>query len=69
MQQAYEQASAEISNDEFYNNYKQASQKWKEAVLTTIAEDQKQQIINDLKEYCKMDTLAMCKIWECLTYL
>lgn len=46
-----------------------ASQKWKEAVLTTIAEDQKQQIINDLKEYCKMDTLAMCKIWECLTYL
>ncbi|HLG24263.1 MAG TPA: hypothetical protein VI564_05030 [Candidatus Nanoarchaeia archaeon] len=30
VQQAYEQASAEISNDEFYNNYKQASQKWKD---------------------------------------
>lgn len=45
-----------------------ASQKWNEAV-TFASYQEKTQIITNLKEYCKLDTHAMVKIWEHLTYL
>ena len=45
-----------------------ASQKWNEAV-TVASREEKEKIITDLKEYCKLDTLAMVKIWEYLVEL
>ncbi len=40
-----------------------ASQKWNEAVTLSTPQE-KQKITTDLKEYCKLDTLAMVKIYE-----
>ncbi len=45
-----------------------ASQKWNEAVTVSTAEE-KAEIIANLKEYCKLDTLAMVKIYEHLVEL
>lgn len=41
-----------------------ASQKWGEAVFGETAEKEKQKIMKNLRDYCKMDTLAMYKIWR-----
>lgn len=46
-----------------------ASQKWNEAVNGSASPTEKEKIIKDLKEYCKLDTLAMVKIWEHLYQL
>jgi hypothetical protein len=35
-----------------------------EAVLDETRADQKEQILADLTEYCKMDTWAMVRIWQ-----
>ena len=40
-----------------------ASQKWNEAV-TFASQQEKEKIIRDLKEYCKLDTYAMYAIWK-----
>lgn len=41
-----------------------AQRLWMEAVLDETRADQKDQILADLTEYCKMDTLAMVRIWQ-----
>jgi hypothetical protein len=41
-----------------------ASQKWNELTASDTVPAAKEKIINDLKEYCKMDTYAMYKIWH-----
>lgn len=40
-----------------------ASQKWNE-IVTFASPEEKAKVIADLKEYCKLDTLAMVKIYE-----
>jgi hypothetical protein len=43
----------------------QAAQRlWMEAVLQGKREDEKEKILNDLNEYCKLDTLAMVEIYK-----
>ncbi len=39
-----------------------AQRLWMEAILDGTRDDQKDQILNDLIEYCKLDTLAMVEI-------
>lgn len=46
-----------------------ASQKWNELAIGNLQETEKQKIINDLREYCKLDSLAMYKIWKHLVDL
>lgn len=46
-----------------------AQRLWMEAVLDGKREDQKQQILDDLVEYCKLDTLAMVEIYNKLKML
>lgn len=46
-----------------------ASQQWDIITRPQITPGEKECIINDLKEYCKLDTLAMYKIWEYLRNL
>ena len=41
-----------------------AQRLWMEAVLDGKRDDQKDQILADLLEYCKLDTLAMVRIWQ-----
>ncbi len=41
-----------------------AQRLWMEAVLDGKREEQKQQILEDLMEYCKLDTLAMVEIYR-----
>ncbi|MDO8530194.1 MAG: DUF2779 domain-containing protein [bacterium] len=41
-----------------------ASQKWNEIHLEATSPAEKQKIIDDLKEYCKLDTYAMYAIWK-----
>lgn len=43
-----------------------AQRLWMEAVLDETRADQKEQILADLTEYCKMDTWAMVKIFDVL---
>ncbi len=45
-----------------------ASQRWNEAV-TLASPQEKETIITDLKEYCKLDTYAMYAIWKHLRQL
>ena len=40
-----------------------AQRLWMEAVLDGSRNDSKEQILHDLEEYCKLDTLAMEKIY------
>ena len=40
-----------------------ASQKWNE-IHSGISRKEQEKIINDLKDYCKLDTLAMCEIFR-----
>ncbi len=42
---------------------------WMEAVLDDKRADQKEQILADLIEYCKLDTLAMVEIYRKLVAL
>jgi hypothetical protein len=46
-----------------------AQRMWMEAVLDDRRTDQKEQILADLTEYCKMDTWAMVRIWQELAKL
>ena len=46
-----------------------AQRLWMEAILDETRADQKDQILSDLTEYCKMDTLAMVEIFRCLKEL
>lgn len=46
-----------------------AQRLWMEAILDEKRADQKDQILNDLIEYCKLDTLAMVEIYNCLRKL
>ncbi|QQS65384.1 DUF2779 domain-containing protein [Candidatus Saccharibacteria bacterium] len=46
-----------------------AQRLWMEAILDDKRADQKEQILADLIEYCKLDTLAMVEIYRCLTRL
>ena len=46
-----------------------AQRLWMEAVLDETRADQKEQIIADLTEYCKMDTWAMVEIYRKLKEL
>jgi hypothetical protein len=41
-----------------------AQRLWMEAVLDDKRADQKEQILADLLEYCKLDTLAMVEIYK-----
>ncbi len=43
-----------------------AQRLWMEVILDGKRNDEKEQILNDLVEYCKLDTLAMVKIYEYL---
>jgi hypothetical protein len=43
-----------------------AQRLWMEAVLDEKRAEQKEQILNDLIEYCKLDTLAMVEIYNVL---
>jgi hypothetical protein len=43
-----------------------AQRLWMEAVLDSKRFDQKDQILSDLVEYCKLDTFAMVEIFKCL---
>jgi hypothetical protein len=44
-----------------------AQRLWIEAVLDEKRVDQKEQILADLLEYCKLDTLAMVEIYRLLS--
>ena len=46
-----------------------AQRLWMEAVLDETRADQKDQILADLTEYCKMDTWAMVEIFRKLQSL
>lgn len=46
-----------------------AQRLWMEAILDEKRVNQKDQILNDLIEYCKLDTLAMVEIYKCLKEL
>lgn len=46
-----------------------AQRLWMEAVLDKKRDDSKDQILKDLEEYCKMDTLAMVEIYKQLLKL
>lgn len=46
-----------------------AQRLWMEAILDGTRADQKDQILNDLIEYCKLDTLAMVEIFNVLRNL
>lgn len=46
-----------------------AQRLWMEAVLDEKRADEKDQILNDLFEYCKLDTLAMVEIYNVLSAL
>lgn len=46
-----------------------AQRLWMEAVLDGKREDTKEKILNDLEEYCKLDTLAMVEIYKQLLNL
>ena len=46
-----------------------AQRLWIEAVLDDKHKDQKDQILADLIKYCKLDTLAMVRIYEFLARL
>lgn len=46
-----------------------AQRLWMEAILDEKRADQKDQILADLIEYCKLDTLAMVEIYNCLRKL
>jgi len=39
---------------------------WMETVIDGKNQDSKEQIMEDLRKYCTLDTLAMVKIWEVL---
>lgn len=57
----------ELSYKDLDVNDGQAAQRiWQDTVLDGNNEDQKGKILSDLIEYCKLDTLAMVKIWEIL---
>ncbi len=43
-----------------------AQRLWMEAILEGKHEDEKEQILSNLTEYCKLDTLAMVKIYQYL---
>ena len=43
-----------------------ASQSWNELISDDTLAERKEQIISDLKAYCKMDTFAMYAIWNSL---
>lgn len=43
-----------------------AQRLWMEAVLDSKRVDEKDKILNDLIEYCKLDTFAMVEIFRCL---
>jgi hypothetical protein len=43
-----------------------AQRLWMEAVLDSKRTDQKEQILKDLTDYCKLDTFAMVEIFNCL---
>ena len=42
----------------------EAMEQWKKMIFSSITEDEKQKIINNLLEYCKMDTFAMVEIFK-----
>ena len=44
----------------------QAVERWEKMIFGDISLDKKKDIKKDLLEYCKLDTLAMVKIWEFL---
>lgn len=46
-----------------------AQRLWMEAILDEKRANQKDQILEDLIEYCKLDTLAMVEIYNCLRKL
>ncbi len=43
-----------------------AQRLWMEAILDEKRSEQKDQILNNLLEYCRLDTLAMVEIYRCL---
>ena len=45
------------------------SRLWVETVIERKHEAKKQQLFTDMLAYCKLDTLAMVKIWEVLSAL
>lgn len=46
-----------------------ASQRWNEMSAGKMSDKEKEKIIRDLKEYCKLDTYAMYAIWKVLKEL
>ncbi len=42
----------------------QASERWEKMISDNSSKDEKEKIAKDLLEYCKLDTLAMVKIYE-----
>ena len=44
----------------------QAVERWEKMIFADIHPDEKKEIKKDLLEYCKLDTLAMVRIWEFL---
>lgn len=55
----------ELSYDELgIQDGNSAQRYWMEAVLDGTRADQKEQILADLTEYCKLDTWAMVRIWQ-----
>ncbi|MBU2541937.1 DUF2779 domain-containing protein [Patescibacteria group bacterium] len=47
----------------------QASERWEKMISSDTPEEEKKQIEKDLLEYCKLDTLAMVRIYEFLKKL
>jgi hypothetical protein len=47
----------------------QAVERWEKMIDSETSEDEKKQIAKDLLEYCKLDTMAMVKIYEFLKKL
>jgi hypothetical protein len=47
----------------------QASERWEYMISDKVTEEEKQAIMQDLLEYCKLDTMAMVRIWEFLNKL
>jgi hypothetical protein len=45
---------------------KAAQRVWMQSVMQGIAPEKKDEVMDDLRKYCELDTLAMVKIWEVL---
>ena len=47
----------------------QAVERWEKMIDPKTSKEEKEQIVKDLLEYCKLDTLAMVEIYKYLIHI